>query len=122
MSLFDSWDVVDLQIQRRSTSLNKVRIYKSSGGEKRGEYWRMFISRNLIDEAGADRFVLRTKGGTYALVPAENGPLYYRDGRVGGISSKALEEITEKIMQRECNASVIDGAIVFPIGDNFIIG
>lgn len=123
MSIFDSWDDVVVTAYRIPLQPNTVRLRHYTKTSRFGDkkYRRLVVSKNLIDETGAERFTLKNKGDTYALVPDDNGPLYYRSNKLLGISSIVLDEIVERIKTEECQASVIDGAIVFPIGNEFIV-
>lgn len=123
MSIFDTWDDVNVTY-RRPVLPNTVRLTYSTKRTPQGEkqYRRMLVSKSLIRECGTDTFVLKNKGNTYALVPDDNGNLLYRGGRIIGISSSAIDGIVEKINEEECKAKVIDGAIVFPVGNEFFIG
>ena len=124
MSMFDSWDTIETSTSRIGCMMNKVTMRQYSKSFKNGErlYRRLMVSQNLIRESGAEAFTLKNKGGLYAMVPDENGPLRAIGSRMLGISSAVLDEMVEKIGEDECQASVIDGAIVFQINDNFIIG
>ena len=124
MAIFDSWETVPVSVNRYKALPNRIRLCKydkpTANGPK--SYRRFLVSKNLLDESGADRFVLKTKGDTFALVPDPNGPIYHTGNRLLGVSSTVIDVIAEKIQVDECQASCIDGAIVFPIRDNFIIG
>lgn len=124
MAIFDSWETVPVSANRYCSQPNRVTLHQYNKSTPNGPkvYRRFIVSRNLLDESGADRFVLKTKGDTFALVPDPNGPLYHTSNRLLGIPSAVIDAIAEKIQMDECQASCIDGAIVFPIRDNFIIG
>ena len=124
MSMFDSWDTIKTSTFRSGCMMNKVTMRQYAKVFKNGErlYRRLIVSQNLIRESGAEVFTLKNKGGLYAMVPDENGSLRAIGSRMLGISSAVLDDMVEKIGDDECQAQVIDGAIVFPIKDNFIIG
>lgn len=124
MSMFDSWETINTNTFKSRGMQNKVTMRQYAKRFKNCErmYRRLIVSQNLISESGAEAFTLKNKGGLYAMVPDENGPLRAIGSRMLGISSAVLDEMVEKIGEDECQASVIDGAIVFPIKDNFIIG
>lgn len=124
MSFFDSWDTVQVCRVRPSAWRNRVVLKQYTKQTPTGpkEYRRLIVSKNLIEESGSENFILKNKGDLYAIIPDEMGQLHAIGSRMLGISSSVLDEIAEKIGDEECQASVIDGAIVFPIRDNFIIG
>lgn len=124
MSMFDTWDTVQVNTSPKRCQLNKVTMRQYTKKTPKGDkvYRRFIVSQNLITESGAERFSLKSKGNVFAMVPDPDGPLSPIGSRMLGISSIVLDDIAEKIGEDECKASVIDGAIVFPIKDNFIIG
>lgn len=124
MSMFDTWDTITVNVSPNRGQKNRVTMKQYTKNTPKGGkiYRRLIVSQNLIVESGAERFTLKNKGNVFALVPDPDGPLSPISTRMLGISSVVLDDIVEKIGEDECQASVIDGAIVFPIRDNFIIG
>jgi len=119
MSLFDTWETVAVSATRPRAWNNRVLMRAYAKGNK--EYRKLIVSLNLIEESGSENFILKTKGDLYAMIPDENGPLRCMGSRVLGISTAVLNDIVEKVGDDECQASVIDGAIVFPIKDDFMV-
>lgn len=122
MSIFDSWDDVKIPRKHNGSSLGNVIKFPSYQHGSSRAYRRFVISKYLTEQTDADRFSLKTKGGLFALVPDEDGQFYFTNSKVIGFTTEALDAIVEKIGCEECQASVVEGAVVFPFKDEFIIG